>query len=220
MVSDKYKCIFIHIPKTAGTSIEKALEHFKELDRGVQDHRTIRDIIPVSTNDLIFSIINREFNVFYIKFKKFIKDYKENYHIKYDTYFKFSFVRNPWARVFSWYNNVMRDDNHKKRFDVNHDCTFKYFIKNHMNQWELKPQLYWLMDKHGNIPLEFIGKFENLENDFKIVADRLNLDCPKLPKLLISNVHNYTDYYDNDMIDAIYKTYIDEIKIFEYEFGS
>jgi hypothetical protein len=43
MISHKYKCIFIHIPKCAGTSIEEALGHFDDYT-GVdaQDHRMIR----------------------------------------------------------------------------------------------------------------------------------------------------------------------------------
>ncbi len=43
MVSHEYKCIFIHIPKCAGTSIENALGHFEgHLGRDRQDHRAIR----------------------------------------------------------------------------------------------------------------------------------------------------------------------------------
>ena len=44
MISHKYKCIFIHLPKCAGTSIESALGHFENLRPGVQDHRSIRMI--------------------------------------------------------------------------------------------------------------------------------------------------------------------------------
>ena len=47
MISHKHKCIYIHIPKTAGTSIEYKFGHFKELKRGVQDHRTIGEMEPV-----------------------------------------------------------------------------------------------------------------------------------------------------------------------------
>lgn len=52
MMSYKYKCIFIHIPKSAGTSIEQTLGHFKQLKRGVQDHRTIREMEPMPFVDL------------------------------------------------------------------------------------------------------------------------------------------------------------------------
>lgn len=49
MISHKHKCIFIHIPKCAGTSIEKTLGHFEDYSgRNKQDHRCIRMIEPIN----------------------------------------------------------------------------------------------------------------------------------------------------------------------------
>ena len=53
MISHKYKCIYIHIPKTAGSSVEKKLGLYNELSWGVQDHRTIRDIQPITPRLLL-----------------------------------------------------------------------------------------------------------------------------------------------------------------------
>ena len=60
MISHKYKCIHIHIPKCAGTSIEKALGHFDGHEgRNGQDHRTIRMIEqPWLTKHSVRSISN------------------------------------------------------------------------------------------------------------------------------------------------------------------
>uniref|UniRef100_A0A1D9FVM8 Sulfotransferase family protein n=1 Tax=Moorena producens (strain JHB) TaxID=1454205 RepID=A0A1D9FVM8_MOOP1 len=45
MISHEHKCIFVHIPKCAGTSIEHLLGHFDDFSgRGGQDHRSIRTI--------------------------------------------------------------------------------------------------------------------------------------------------------------------------------
>lgn len=65
---DNLKCIFVHIPKTAGISISRSI--FGNLGGG---HTKIRDY------ELIFSA--KDFN----------------------NYFKFTFVRNPWDRIFSAY---------------------------------------------------------------------------------------------------------------------
>lgn len=46
MISHRRKRI--HIPKTAGTSIEQKLEHFDAAKDGVQDHRRLRDVEPIS----------------------------------------------------------------------------------------------------------------------------------------------------------------------------
>lgn len=56
MISHKYKCVFIHIPKCAGTSIESALGHLdNHVGRGGQDHRTIRMIEKPLFTPRIFS---------------------------------------------------------------------------------------------------------------------------------------------------------------------
>lgn len=53
MISHEYQCIFIHIPKCAGTSIENAFGHFKNhVGPGGQDHRTIRYLESLSKNIL------------------------------------------------------------------------------------------------------------------------------------------------------------------------
>jgi hypothetical protein len=219
MISHQYKCIFIHIPKTAGTSIEQKLGHFQELKRGVQDHRSISEIEPVSLVDLTRACVGLDPSSLIRLLKKLLKDNLTNYSQRYDTYFKFSFVRNPWARVFSWYKNVMRDEHHKRRFGVNEHCTFKEFITNHLDQGELKPQLHWLIDKKGNMPFDFIGRFENLANDFSYVADKIGLKNKTLPKLVSGDGKSYTDVYEPEMIDIVSKKYKDEIDLFKFEYG-
>ena len=57
MISHEHKCIFIHIPKCAGTSIESALGHLNNYT-GInrQDHRTIRMIEkPIITTNFFSS---------------------------------------------------------------------------------------------------------------------------------------------------------------------
>ena len=36
-------------------------------------------------------------------------------------------------------------------------------------------QVDWLVDPHGNVLVDFIGKFENLQKDWQIVATKLGL---------------------------------------------
>ena len=152
MISHKYKCIFIHIPKTAGTSIEQSLGHFNELKRGVQDHRPISDIEPLSFHDAVKSLLRPELSTFKKNIKKLIYDNRSNFKSKYNTYFKFTFVRNSWSRVFSWYKDVMRDDHLRNVWGVSDSCSFKDFLKNHLDQCELNTQLYWITDKKGRNP--------------------------------------------------------------------
>ena len=112
----------------------------------------------------------------------------------------------------------MRDDHHKKRFGVSNSCSFKDFLKNHLDQFELKTQLYWITNKKEEIPMDFIGRFENLEDDFSYVADVLIIANENLPKLVVGDGQHYSQFYDAEMKDIIYKRYREEIFFFKYDF--
>ncbi len=190
-ISAQYKCIFVHIPKTGGTSIEHALGMYQlNGERGQQDHRTIA---------------------------KIKEDLSEE---QFESYFKFSFVRNPWARVVSWYRNVMRDPLHQKELEIeNPHLTFRDFLHHYHHSWALREQLYWLKDEKGQIPLNFIGRFEQLQQDFAIVCQKLNMQNKILPNLLASEPCEYVSFYDEKLRDAVASRYAEDIAYFNYKFG-
>ena len=113
----------------------------------------------------------------------------------------------------------MRDDHHKKRFGVSNSCSFKDFLKNHLDQFELKTQLYWITNKKGEIQMDFIGRFENLEDDFSYVANVLKIANKKLAKLVVGDGQNYSQFYDEEMKNIISRKYRDEIALFNFKFG-
>ncbi|NEQ54683.1 MAG: sulfotransferase family protein, partial [Leptolyngbya sp. SIO3F4] len=139
---------------------------------------------------------------------------------QYKEYYKFTFIRNPWARAHSWYKNVMRDKYHRDALGIPEDCSFKQFLFDHPNQWALASQLCWLLDSRGNISFDFIGRFENLIEDFAKVCDDLGIKDKSLPKLLTNGKRtHYPDSYDDEMKDFVARLYKDEIKLFGFEFG-
>lgn len=221
MISYQHQCIFIHIPKTAGSSIEQKLGHFTHLERGVQDHAPIKVFQPFTLAEL--GKIKQKYDLPYILAYKIKFLFEKAPHLspqQYQNYFKFAFVRNPWARVFSWYKNVMRDDVHLQRLGVSNNISFKEFVTNHLDQPDLRPQLFWLVDRQGQIPLDFIGRFEKLNEDFAHICKVLNLDDPALPHLLKSGNPTYVNAYDEAMIQRVAKKYAEEIAMFDYTFGS
>jgi len=224
MISHKYKCIFIHIPKCAGTSIESALGHLDgHVGRGGQDHRSLRMIEPLSFKCLL-SKGNRKELLNRLRYKKKVILNKNNKitvnKSEYEEYFKFTVVRNPWARAYSWYQNVMRDEQHRKTHNIVGDMSLNTFLKKFAGKGMLKPQVDYLKDFSGNINMDYIIYFENLEEGFNEVVKRMGLSDITLPHKIKGSTANYEKAYDKDSIKLIEDIYKEEIKLFNYSFPS
>ena len=226
MISHERKCIFIHIPKCAGTSIESALGHFDGYSgRERQDHRSLRMIEqPLLTLNAFFTRENimealRRLRHGFSKAanpRNSLSLTKEQY----ETYFKFTFVRNPWARAYSWYYNVMRDEIHQRVLKISGEIAFVDFLRRYAGKGMLKPQTYWLKGFNGSMPLDYIGRFETLGENFETVCKAMNVPRISLPHKTAGSSKNYREYYDDEAIDIIRDVYEEEIDMFEYSFGS
>ena len=225
MISHKYKCIFIHIPKCAGTSIESKLGHLDQHDgRGGQDHRSLRMIEkPFLTLNTLCSLENMTQLLYRAKYQIFEKvdNPRNKYTVsneQYKSYFKFSIVRNPWSRAFSWYKNVIRDDIHLKNYGITKETPFKEFLIHFAGRRMLKPQVYWLKDFNGKLGMDYIGHFENLQEDIHKIFERLKINETSLPHLLKGSSDDYRNFYDDESHNIITDIYREDIKTFGYKF--
>ena len=227
MVSHFYKCIFIHIPKCAGTSIESALGHLDgHLGRGGQDHRPIRMIEKPSFS--IHTLSSKENIMVFLrgikhqKYNKVLNKRNKNLASKeqYRNYFKFTVVRNPWARAFSWYKNVMRDEMHQKDIGITSEFTLNLFLKDQIGKGMLRPQTYWLKNYKGEILFDYIGRFENLPDTFNAIKKNLILNQIEFPHKIKGTGEDYKSQYDGESIELIRNFYHDEIQLFEYTFDN
>ena len=189
MISDGHKFIFIHIPKTAGTSLcniflkEKAYIHTKK-GRYYQSHVSVKDLEITNSDEL-------------------------------DKYFTFSFVRNPWDIMVSWYK-------FRKCRNLSFDKFLtEYKIKNKYTYWlpETLYQTDFLLDENDNPLVDFIGRFENLQQDFNIICDKIGIPHQKLPHKNKTKHKHYTEYYDDETRQIVAEKFAKDIEYFGYEFG-
>jgi hypothetical protein len=206
------KCIFVHIPKTAGQSIEHVF-----LDRVGLTWET-RAPLLLRPNDQPRLGPPR---LAHLKAREYVA-------CKYVTpeqfagYFKFAFARNPWDRVASMY----RDLRYEGR------CEFKRFVlrelpdvlSERLPYW-VGPQAEFVTDASGSVIVDFIGRFEALQADFDRVCARLGIPPRRLPHVNRSprgrsGGRPYVAYYDEESIAGVARLYRQDLDLFGYRFGA
>ena len=226
MISHELRCLFVHIPKCAGTSIEVALGHIGDnVGRGAQDHRSIRAMAPFPGLSALNSLDNiLEFGKRFVPSSPYdSSNYRNKFTVspeQFDDYFKFTIVRNPWDRVFSWYRNVIRDEIHLVNYGISSNCTFADFLKISVGKGALRQNSHWLQGFDGKIDLDFIGRFENLPDTFEEIRQRLSLSDLEFPYENMRNTVCYKNFYDNDSFEIVNDAFRQEILMFGYQFDS
>ena len=196
LISEKKKFVFIHIQKTAGTSLRKYF--FENID-DIRDH--LRPHSP-------------------------LMELEE----KYMGFYKTAFVRNPFDRLVSWYF-MIKSNSGKKNFlqrnvlEKAHSFSeFVLFCEEIENASGWKPfkynQIDYLTDKNGNLAMDFIGKFENLSDDLKVIANQINIkkDMLSIPHLNESKHKYYRSYYTEETRRIIEKRFMRDLEYFKYSF--
>jgi hypothetical protein len=188
---DDNQVIFIHIPKCAGSSVSHALY-------GKYTHHW-------KAEELLF--INRK---------------------KFNSYCRFSVVRNPWDRLYSTYNYAFVDSakfNNSPLQFITHYQTFEDFVLKGLTA-ELVQKVKFIntqwsfLEINGKLTVDFLGKFENIDNFIITLSKRLPTLTSTLPRMNVSPVkHSYRECYTGKMIDKVADLYRDDIENFSYAFN-
>jgi len=229
-ISHRYKFIFFANPKTGSESVREILTPYSDVLSGDYKNRT--------DNEPFYSHITPS------EVKKIFKEQE----LVYDDYFKFTFVRNPWARLVSLYEMIYstkKNTNAKSKLksEFRMFCK-KIFVKKpdfktwlltiHNNgigaggqEWERwrKYGSYsidnYIMDSEKNILVDKVIKLEDIQEELTPTLVQLGLpqvDAIKLPKINSRNYQKYTKYYDQESIERVQHLYKYDIEHFNYKF--
>ena len=228
MICRQYQCLFVHVPKTAGQSVEQFF-----MDRLGLDWDRDRGEVMLGDNP------DRDRGtekLAHLSAAEYVEDGFVSAE-EFSDLFTFSFVRNPYERLVSeyLYRNYFSHRN------------FRDFVLNRLPApgWNddyrhVMPQYDMLHDSNGRLLVDFVGRFERLQQDFDEVCQRLGIDDSELPHRNPSNkrsrnlkrrVRNfvfrngegdkrhYTDFYDDETRAAVSRLYHRDIETFGYAFG-
>ena len=178
--------IFIHVPKTGGTSMLYALN--------IHDNYCCHE--PISRYP----------------------------HYLTKNIFTFAFVRNPFDRILSAYKYLIggfgnEGDTTFAQTSLANFKNFNQFIREFEKSDELQSWLHFqsvfnFIDR----PVDFIGKYENIQADFNVVCDHIGLIRLPLECKNSSNHEHYSAYYNTRSKKIVEKMFARELEEFGYKF--
>ena len=140
-----------------------------------------------------------------------------------DRKFTFSVVRNPWDKVVSQYHYRWDQDQNSirsRKMHFNDWVSFTY-DNQHPEFYDkpkmFMPQIEWIADNKGNILVDKVIHYENLDEGFAEICAQLKVNRT-LPHLKPSHRGDYRSYYNDESIEIISKRYKEDLLRFNYHF--
>lgn len=206
MISHEHRCIFIHIPKTGGMSIEDVIWPGERTEQHLWAGLITRYRNKYQTGGLQH-LLARQIR-------------QEVGSAVFDSYFKFTFVRNPWDKAVSQFAYMAQRPDLREMIGIQDDTPFSEYLEltglhTHI-QWQR--QLEFLRDEDGANLVDFVGRFENLRQDAQFVFERIGLNRKELPHINATSHRPYREYYDLQTRERLRQRYEEDIEAFGYQF--
>lgn len=203
MISHPHRCIFVHIPKTAGNSINRVFgvgwENHKDLQRYFAEH-------PRETVESYF-----KFAIVRNPWDRLLSDYNYQKKKSREQASKlFVFSERGRERGFAeWIDAALASP------DFYEPSRWGGEVSPHIHRWS--PQVDWITV--DSVPrVDFVAHLENLPHDFRLICERLGLPPVRLPHRNRRLHWHYSHYYDRTTRDIVAAYYARDIEQFGYEF--
>lgn len=222
LISHKNKFIFIHIFKTAGTSVmDVFLPYSRLIDRLAHDYKFSNKFFRYIA--LLMGWHNDGLKQF-TGFHRHAKAYEIKEKLggsTFDSYYKFTFVRNPFDFLASLYfYSLTYKYAHNYEMIVN--MNFLEFLRWYLS--ENPPiQLEYLTDQSNKHRIvDYIGRFETLAKDIAIIQETLGLEVIRQVKhmnpSLKRKIKDYKEYYDKEGIKLVSDYFQADLDLLGYSF--
>ncbi len=228
IISHPYKFIFLKTRKTAGTSIEIALSKFcgkKDMIAEISDDdENIRRELgyPGPQNINIpyryYSLYDWKQRIFRAKIKQYYNHMSADVARKsmnsrvWNSYFKFSFERNPWDKVVSLYYFLVGTQHLQQSFPDFIRTLDRSLLSN-----------YPIYSVNGRVAVDYLGRYETLDADLKEIARKIGLpEIPVLPRAkggFRKDNRPYQELYGQEERNIVADACQNEIALLNYSFS-
>jgi hypothetical protein len=215
LLSHKYNFLFVHIAKTGGTSVRAALTPLRWRDPYY---------VPMFVCSRLSALTGHRIGSKFPRHAKVIAAKEMLPKEFFDRLFKFAFVRNPWDLQISSYHHIRRERPHL--VEGIHD--FAGFLKWKLDpsrpyQYHIDTSIEWQSDYltglDGKIIVDFIGKYEQLQEDFNKVCEHIGITAKTLPhKRRAADRSDYRQYYSDETAQLVADYFKRDIENFGYTF--
>ena len=205
IVSRSHNFIFVHIFKTAGTSIKRVLRRYdmpawQEPVNSVLKRIGIAQYGPRDFPDhLTATALVQQTSL-----------------EEFQSYFSFAFVRNPWDWELSHYKYILRSKRHMYHERVSSLKDFSEYVRWRCDGRARKQSGF--TDHQGEQIVSFVGRYERLVDDFDFVCQQIGIER-RLPKLNSTSKTVYQHHYNDHTRELIEQTYRSDIERFGYSFA-
>lgn len=212
MISHERRCIFIHIPKCAGSSIEDAIWGPDRSGR--------------SPEDLWMGAIAPYRNKYQTGGLQHLLAHQVRTEVGdevFGSYFRFAVVRNPWDRAVSQYLYLKRHRELQTFYGLGRWVSFSGYLRRlkevgpifHCQSTE---QWRFLLDDHDSMLVDELVRFEAIGEGYDKVASRLGVTAALPHARKSPNRKPYGAYYNAWSRETVGKLYAKDVELFGYEF--
>ncbi len=215
-VSHELRCLFVHVPKTGGTSIEAAL--------GMRPQRKGEDRERLFGRIESEPLLGLELGTAYLQHLTLAEIDRIHPGDPFAGYLSCAIVRNPWDRMVSSYSHP---DGHLHRTAREQgieldDLAFADYVRatEGIEHAHLRPQSDYVAADDGRVRVDYLGRFERLAESFAEICRRLGIErslgVEKKSKRRAAE--GYRAYYDADTRERVAARYARDIELFGYQY--
>lgn len=210
LISHRHRFAFIHIPKTAGSSVAFALwPHADHVD----DYWMNRGLTLVGIH------VNHYAPYRLKKFRTHTPAAILQRQLPADAFadlFKFAFVRNPWDLLVSSYHYLLAHQGHHRGRSARRLRSFANYAAYEIGRGKMS-QSAMLTGHDGRLLVDFVGRFESLASDFAFVCRRIGLEV-SLGRANATRHRDYRSFYDDRLAEVVGRFFAADAERFGYGF--